>query len=134
MMDRWREPLKEGELEKRSSTFLQLWRRQWCVLTAEGLRFYPVRKWGSGGGKELSLATVEKVDCVERKGGHIYFTLVTRAGREVDFRCGEGSGWHARITLALLRVQNEQAVRVLRARKEDEMKRTREQKVRNWAS
>ncbi|XP_043915132.1 pleckstrin homology-like domain family A member 2 [Protopterus annectens] len=112
--------LKEGPIEKRSDSFLQLWKKKWCVLTKEGLHLLnsPGKKCGKC--KALTFCSIDKVECVERKGSLLYFTVVTTSGQEIDFRCEERTCWNAEITLALVRFQNEKAVQVLRARKEHE--------------
>uniref|UniRef100_UPI00398F1994 pleckstrin homology-like domain family A member 2 n=1 Tax=Pristiophorus japonicus TaxID=55135 RepID=UPI00398F1994 len=104
--------IKEGELEKRSENLLQLWKKKHCTLTKESLLFGD----GQGRGrKELSFERVRKLECVERKGARVYFTIVTTDRREIDFRCQAGTAWNAAITMALVAFQNEQAVREFRA-------------------
>ncbi|KAM4704253.1 pleckstrin homology-like domain family A member 2 [Rhinophrynus dorsalis] len=109
--------IKEGDLEKRSDSFLQLWKKRRCVLTAEALLLYtdPQKR---GKAKVLCFDSLAKLECVERKGERVYFTLVTMDGQEIDFRCRERSRWNAEITLALVGFQNKRAVQELRARKE----------------
>ncbi|KAG8567749.1 hypothetical protein GDO81_013764 [Engystomops pustulosus] len=93
--------IKEGDLEKRSDSFLQLWKKRRCVLTADGLHLYTdSRKKGKV--KILCFDSLAKLECVERKGERVYFTLVTMEGQEIDFRCRERSRWNAEITLALV--------------------------------
>ncbi|GCB59876.1 hypothetical protein scyTo_0014058 [Scyliorhinus torazame] len=108
--------IKEGELEKRSENLFQLWRKKRCTLTAESLLFAS----GDGRGgrhKELSFDSVWKLECVERKGTRVYFTIVTTDRREIDFRCEDGTAWNAAITMALVEFKNERAVRELQSRK-----------------
>ncbi|KAG9352428.1 hypothetical protein JZ751_020842 [Albula glossodonta] len=68
--------LKEGELEKRSDNLLQFWKRKTCVLTEDSLNIYADSQKKSKS-KELKLQSIKKVDCVERTGKFVYFTIVT---------------------------------------------------------
>ncbi|KAG8433924.1 hypothetical protein GDO86_012335 [Hymenochirus boettgeri] len=125
------EMIKEGDLEKRSDSFLQLWKRRRCVLGPDGLHLYPDWK-KKGKCKVLGFDSVAKLECVERKGDRVYFTLVTVGGREIDFRCPELSGWNAEITLALVGFQNRKAVQALRERKEHQAARDCGHRLRSW--
>lgn len=124
--------MRDGQLEKRSSGLLQLWKKKRCVLTEEGLRLHsckagggsgaggdadaPSAAWNSGA-KELRFERMATVDCVEYKRGWVYFTVVMASGKEIDFRCAqEGTAWNAEIALALVRYKNLQAVRTGRSR------------------
>ncbi|XP_069057044.1 pleckstrin homology-like domain family A member 2 [Pleurodeles waltl] len=119
--------LKEGELEKRGGGILQRWKRRRCVLTSEGLRYS-----SGGSAKELRFEALARLECIERAGERLYFTLVGAGGRERDFRCGAASGWHAQITLALVAFQNSRAVEELRAHKR-EARGAPGRRLRSWA-
>lgn len=100
--------LKEGVLEKRSDGLLQLWKKKCCILTEEGLLLIPPKQLqqqqqqqqpGQGTAeqsqpsgpavasleppvklKELHFSNMKTVDCVERKGKYMYFTVVMAEG------------------------------------------------------
>ena len=111
--------LKEGGLEKRSDNLLQFWKRKTCVLTADGLRLYPDAQKRSGRGKQLRLGSIRKVDCVERTGRFVYFTIVTTDDKEIDFRCSaEEPCWNAAITMALIDYQNKRAIQDFKTRQD----------------
>ncbi|KAM9814764.1 pleckstrin homology-like domain family A member 2 [Syngnathus acus] len=112
--------LKEGELEKRSDNLLQFWKRKTCVLTPDSLNMYADTQKRSRG-KELKLQRIKKVDCVERTGKFVYFTIVTTDDKEIDFRCpGEDNCWNAVITMALIDYQNRKAIQDFKTRQDDE--------------
>lgn len=112
--------LKEGELEKRSGNLLQFWKRKTCVLTADSLNMYADTQKRTKG-KELKLQSIRKVDCVERTGKFVYFTIVTTDNKEIDFRCpGEADCWNAVITMALIAYQNRKAIQDFKTRQEGE--------------
>ncbi|XP_054882623.1 pleckstrin homology-like domain family A member 2 [Poeciliopsis prolifica] len=113
------EILKEGDLEKRSDSFLQFWKKKTCVLTRDSLNIYADVKRSKV--KELKLQSIKKVDCVERTDKFMYFTIVTKDKREIDFRYpAEQAGWHAEITMALIDYQNREAVQDFKSRQDNE--------------
>uniref|UniRef100_A0A8C8B191 Pleckstrin homology like domain family A member 1 n=1 Tax=Otus sunia TaxID=257818 RepID=A0A8C8B191_9STRI len=101
--------VKEGVLEKRSDGLLQLWKKKRCILTEEGL-LLPAAKI-----KELHFSNMKTVDCVERKGKYVYFTVVMAEGKEIDFRCAQEQGWNAAITLQMVQYKNRQAILAVRS-------------------
>uniref|UniRef100_A0A8C9FV86 Pleckstrin homology like domain family A member 1 n=1 Tax=Pavo cristatus TaxID=9049 RepID=A0A8C9FV86_PAVCR len=101
--------VKEGVLEKRSDGLLQLWKKKRCILTEEGL-LLPTAKI-----KELHFSNMKTVDCVERKGKYVYFTVVMAEGKEIDFRCAQEQGWNAAITLQMVQYKNRQAILAVRS-------------------
>ncbi|CAB1419211.1 unnamed protein product [Pleuronectes platessa] len=114
------EVLKEGELEKRSDSLLQFWKRKTCVLTTDSLNIYPDTQKRTRG-KELKLQAIKKVDCVERTGKFVYFTIVTTDNKEIDFRCpGEENCWNAVITMALIDFQNRKAIQDFKTLQDNE--------------
>lgn len=115
-VDKKFEVLREGELEKRSDSLFQLWKKKRGVLTPDRLSLFPA---GPGARpKELRFHSILKVDCVERTGKYVYFTIVTTDRKEIDFRCAGESCWNAAITLALIDFQNRRALQDVRRRRE----------------
>ncbi|CAB1454952.1 unnamed protein product [Pleuronectes platessa] len=123
MLENGRKVFKDGLLEKRSDGLLQLWKKKHCVLTEDGVLLLPPKQHDHpqhhqphhGGGdtgkvKELHFATMKTVDCVERKGKYVYFTVVMMEGKEIDFRCPQDEGWNAEITLQMVQYKNRQAI------------------------
>uniref|UniRef100_A0A4W5MZ96 Pleckstrin homology-like domain, family A, member 1 n=1 Tax=Hucho hucho TaxID=62062 RepID=A0A4W5MZ96_9TELE len=108
MLENGGKVLKEGLLEKRSDGLLQLWKKKHC-------HDHPHHYNHHGGGdtgkvKELHFSNMKTVDCVERKGKYIYFTVVMSEGKEIDFRCPQDEGWNAEITLQMVQYKNRQAI------------------------
>ncbi|CAH2277925.1 Hypothetical predicted protein [Pelobates cultripes] len=118
--------VKEGLLEKRSDGLLQLWKKKRCLLTEEGLLLIPPKQLEQPQQqqssppepariKELHFSNMKTVDCVERKGKYVYFTVVMAEGREIDFRCPQDEGWNAEITLQMVQYKNRQAILAVRS-------------------
>ncbi|XP_078239972.1 pleckstrin homology-like domain family A member 2 [Pogona vitticeps] len=122
------EVIRRGELEKRSDSLFQLWKKKQVVLSKDCLSLFSPEAGGGGGGgvgggigaraKELPFGSIQKVDCVERTGKYVYFTIVTTDGKEIDFRCPGESCWNASITLALIDFQNKRAIQDFKSRQE----------------
>ncbi|XP_030816489.1 pleckstrin homology-like domain family A member 1 [Camarhynchus parvulus] len=122
--------VKEGMLEKRSDGLLQLWKKKRCILTEEGLLLIPPKHpppqqqqqqqpappaEPAAKIKELHFSNMKTVDCVERKGKYVYFTVVMAEGKEIDFRCAQEHGWNAAITLQMVQYKNRQAILAVRS-------------------
>ncbi|XP_069085682.1 pleckstrin homology-like domain family A member 1 [Pleurodeles waltl] len=116
--------VKEGLLEKRSDGLLQLWKKKRCLLTEEGLLLVPPKlpepppqgaEQAPPRVKQLHFSHMKTVDCVERKGKYVYFTVVMSGGREVDFRGPQDQGWNAEITLQMVQYKNRQAILAVRS-------------------
>lgn len=106
------EIIKEGELEKRSDSLLQFWKKKKCVLTKDSLKIYMQKRSKV---KELKLQSIKKLDCVERTCKFIYFTIVTKDDKEIDFRCSvEPKSWIHEITLAMIDYQNKNAAQYIK--------------------
>ncbi|XP_024902050.1 pleckstrin homology-like domain family A member 2 [Pteropus alecto] len=81
-------------------SLFQLWKKKRGVLTPDRLSLFPA---GAGARpKELRFHSILKVDCVERTGKYVYFTIVTTDRKEIDFRCAGESCWSAAITIHTL--------------------------------
>uniref|UniRef100_A0A8C3TZ30 Pleckstrin homology like domain family A member 1 n=1 Tax=Catharus ustulatus TaxID=91951 RepID=A0A8C3TZ30_CATUS len=109
--------VKEGMLEKRSDGLLQLWKKKRCILTEEGLLLIPPKHPPPPQQQqqpELHFSNMKTVDCVERKGKYVYFTVVMAEGKEIDFRCAQEQGWNAAITLQMVQYKNRQAILAVR--------------------
>ncbi|NXN32524.1 PHLA2 protein, partial [Nycticryphes semicollaris] len=91
------EVIREGELEKRSDSLFQLWKKKLVVLTKDSLSLFPDGHKRAKG-KELGFGSILKVDCVERTGN-----------------C-----WNASITMALIDFQNKRAIQDFKSRQEME--------------
>lgn len=124
MLENGRKVVKEGMLEKRSEGLLQLWKKKRCALTEDGVLLLPPKQHepvsqqpprDSAKVKELHFANMKTVDCVERKGKYVYFTVVMAEGREIDFRCPQDEGWNAQITLQMVQYKNRQAILAVRS-------------------
>lgn len=123
MLENGRKVVKEGLLEKRSDGLLQLWKKKRCALTEDGVLLLPPKQHepsrephrDSAKVKELHFANMKTVDCVERKGKYVYFTVVMAEGREIDFRCPQDEGWNAQITLQMVQYKNRQAILAVRS-------------------
>uniref|UniRef100_A0A3B3VEM9 Pleckstrin homology-like domain, family A, member 1 n=1 Tax=Poecilia latipinna TaxID=48699 RepID=A0A3B3VEM9_9TELE len=115
MLENGRKVYKEGLLEKRSDGLLQLWKKKHCVLTEDGQQ-QQQHGGDTGKVKELHFANMKTVDCVERKGKYVYFTVVMTEGKEIDFRCPQDEGWNAEITLQMVQYKNRQAILAVKER------------------
>ncbi|KAJ6665072.1 hypothetical protein lerEdw1_005303 [Lerista edwardsae] len=111
------EVIREGELEKRSDSLFQLWKKKLVVLSKDSLSLFSPES-GRARAKELRFGAIQKVDCVERTGKYIYFTIVTTDRKEIDFRCPGESCWNASITMALIDFQNKRAIQDFKSRQE----------------
>uniref|UniRef100_A0A8C5U9Y1 Pleckstrin homology like domain family A member 1 n=1 Tax=Malurus cyaneus samueli TaxID=2593467 RepID=A0A8C5U9Y1_9PASS len=117
MLESGSKAVKEGMLEKRSDGLLQLWKKKRCILTEEGLLLIPPKHPPPPQQQqpELHFSNMKTVDCVERKGKYVYFTVVMAEGKEIDFRCAQEQGWNAAITLQMVQYKNRQAILAVRS-------------------
>lgn len=116
------EIIREGELEKRSDNLLQFWKKKTCVLTKDSLNIYAATDTQKRSkSKEIKFQSIKKVDCVERTGKFIYFTIVTNDDKEIDFRCSvDQTCWNAVITMALIDYQNRKALLDFKTRQDND--------------
>ncbi|NXQ33481.1 PHLA2 protein, partial [Alaudala cheleensis] len=95
------EVIREGELEKRSDSLFQLWKKKLVVLTKDSLSLFPDGHKRAKG-KELGFGSI------------LFFFW------EIDFRCPDQSCWNASITMALIDFQNKRAIQDFKSRQEME--------------
>uniref|UniRef100_A0A8C0ATN5 Pleckstrin homology-like domain family A member 1 n=1 Tax=Buteo japonicus TaxID=224669 RepID=A0A8C0ATN5_9AVES len=107
-----------GVAEKTDTAFLGLESRPGGVSFPTGggrLRTFPLPAEPAAKVKELHFSNMKTVDCVERKGKYVYFTVVMAEGKEIDFRCAQEQGWNAAITLQMVQYKNRQAILAVRS-------------------
>ncbi|NXC07646.1 PHLA2 protein, partial [Orthonyx spaldingii] len=102
------EVIREGELEKRSDSLFQLWKKKLVVLTKDSLSLFPDGHKRAKGTQGFRGA----LPCPE--------PIVTKDRKEIDFRCPDQSCWNASITMALIDFQNKRAIQDFKSRQEME--------------
>uniref|UniRef100_H2Y4S2 PDZ domain-containing protein n=1 Tax=Ciona savignyi TaxID=51511 RepID=H2Y4S2_CIOSA len=107
----------EGSIEKKVDRRLPIgpaWKRKFCVLDGEALRFYG----GSSSKREgrchrtLPLCHIKKVVKIHEEGSTNtrYFNVETEQGETMMFRCKERIGWVAQIQIQLIHYKNRQDI------------------------
>nr|XP_060611140.1 pleckstrin homology-like domain family A member 2 [Anolis sagrei ordinatus] len=88
-----------GELEKWSTSMLQLWEKNAGRAVSGWAEPVLAKGQQGGGGKDLCFGTIQMVDCMEQTGKYVHFTITITDQTEIEFHCPEDSCWNASITL-----------------------------------